>query len=26
MDQSPLITNKSRGGGVCFYINEQCWG
>ena len=23
MDRSPLITNKSRGGGVCFYINER---
>ncbi|KAK1894846.1 Chloroplastic group IIB intron splicing facilitator CRS2 chloroplastic [Dissostichus eleginoides] len=23
MDRSPVITNKSRGGGVCFYINKR---
>lgn len=23
LDRSPLITNKSKGGGVCFYINER---
>ena len=23
MDRSPLIANKSRGGGVCIYINER---
>lgn len=23
LDRSPVITNKSKGGGVCFYINES---
>ncbi|KAF7644094.1 hypothetical protein LDENG_00228000 [Lucifuga dentata] len=23
MDRSPHITNKTTGGGVCFYINER---
>ncbi|KAJ4918957.1 hypothetical protein JOQ06_010009, partial [Pogonophryne albipinna] len=23
IDRSPVITNKSRGGGVCFYINKR---
>ena len=23
LDRSPEITNKSRGGGVCFYVNQR---